>query len=65
MDIIDRRGSYYSYGETRLGQGRENSKEFLRENPDIANEIEEAIRRESGLFPVDAEEEIEAEESDE
>ncbi|MGD2057720.1 MAG: recombinase RecA [Anaerolineales bacterium] len=65
MDIIDRRGSYYSYGETRLGQGRENSKEFLRENPDIANEIEEAIRQASGLFPVDAEEEIEAEESDE
>ena len=45
MDIIERRGSYYSYGETRLGQGRENSKQFLRENPDMASEIEQAIRK--------------------
>jgi recombination protein RecA len=61
MDIIERRGSYYSYGETRLGQGRENSKQFLRENPDMASEIEQAIRRESGLFPVDKEDSVEEE----
>ena len=61
MDIIERRGSYYSYGETRLGQGRENSKQFLRENPDMASEIEQAIRQESGLFPVDEEDTIEEE----
>ncbi len=47
--IIDKRGSYYSYGETRLAQGRENAKEFLRENPDIADEIEQQIRESSGL----------------
>jgi recombination protein RecA len=64
LDIIERRGSYYSYGETRLGQGRENSKNFLRENPDTAVEIEHAIRQESGLLPLDAVEEVEAEESD-
>jgi len=47
--VIDKRGSYYSYGETRLGQGRENAKEFLRENTDIAAEIEQKVREESGL----------------
>jgi recombination protein RecA len=49
MDIIDKRGSYYSYGEQRLGQGRENSKQFLRENPALAMEIEAAIRESAGL----------------
>ena len=43
-EIIDKRGSFYSYGETRLGQGRENSKEFLRQNPAITNEIEGTVR---------------------
>jgi recombination protein RecA len=49
MDIIDKRGSYYSYGEQRLGQGRENSKQFLRENPALAMEIEATIRESAGL----------------
>jgi len=43
-DIIEKRGSFYNYGETRLGQGRENAKSFLRENPAMADEIEAAIR---------------------
>jgi recombination protein RecA len=43
-DIIEKRGSFYNYGETRLGQGRENAKMFLRENPEMAEEIETAIR---------------------
>jgi recombination protein RecA len=42
--LITKRGSFYSYGETRLGQGRENAKDFLRENPDMAAEIEAGIR---------------------
>lgn len=49
MDIIEKRGSYYSYGEQRLGQGRENSKEYLRENPQLSMEIEAAIRESAGL----------------
>jgi recombination protein RecA len=49
MEIIDKRGSYYSYGEQRLGQGRENSKQFLRENPEVASAIERAIRDAAGL----------------
>ena len=49
MGVIEKRGSYYSYGETRLGQGRENAKEFLRENPEIFHQIETHIRAEAGL----------------
>ena len=53
LDIIDKRGSFYSYSDVRLGQGRENSKQYLRENPDLANEIELAVRqqaKEGGLM---------------
>jgi recombination protein RecA len=48
LEIIDKRGAFFSYGETRLGQGRENSKEFLRQNPDLADEIEMVIRQRAG-----------------
>lgn len=44
LEIILKRGAFYSYGDVRLGQGRENAKEFLRQNPEIANEIEAAVR---------------------
>jgi recombination protein RecA len=49
MGVIEKRGSYYSYGETRLGQGRENAKEFLRGNEEIFYQIENQIRAEAGL----------------
>lgn len=45
LGIVDKRGAFFSYGETRLGQGRENSKEFLRQNPAVADEIEVTIRQ--------------------
>jgi len=45
LSIVDKRGAFFSYGEVRIGQGRENSKEFLRQNPDLANEIEAVIRQ--------------------
>jgi recombination protein RecA len=47
MDIIEKRGSFYSYGDLRLGQGRENSKDYLRQNPELAAEIELAIREQA------------------
>ncbi|MEE8121195.1 MAG: hypothetical protein V3T55_06675, partial [Anaerolineales bacterium] len=56
IDLITKRGSFYSYGETRLGQGRENAKNYLRENPDMASEIEAGIREDAGLDPVTNEE---------
>ncbi len=45
LGIVDKRGAFFSYGETRLGQGRENSKEFLRQNPVVAEDIEALIRQ--------------------
>lgn len=43
-DIIKKSGTWFSYNETRIGQGKENAKQFLRDNPDIANEVERRIR---------------------
>ncbi len=51
-DLIEKRGSYYSYGETRLGQGRENAKEYLRDNPELAMEIEAGARKAVDLRPL-------------
>ena len=48
-NIVDKSGSWYSYDSQRIGQGRENAKTFLRENPDMAAEIEAAIRLDAGL----------------
>jgi len=49
MDLVEKRGAYYSYGETRLGQGRENAKEFLRSNPELVLQIENKVRETVGL----------------
>lgn len=51
--LIDKRGAYFRYGETLLGQGRENAKLFLAENSQIMDEIEYLIRREAGLPVAD------------
>ena len=51
MGIVRKSGSFYSYGDTKLGQGRENSKKFLREHVDMAAEIEERIRSSAELEP--------------
>lgn len=48
-DLLDKRGSFYNYGETRLGQGRENAKRFLAENPVIMGELDGLIREKFGL----------------
>ena len=51
--IVDKAGSWYSYGEERIGQGRENVRVFLRENPAIADEIELRIRQDQGMIAED------------
>jgi len=48
--VIEKSGSWFSYGSERIGQGRENAKNYMREHPEAANAIEELIRRESGLI---------------
>ena len=47
--IVEKSGTWYSYEGERMGQGRENAKVFLEENPDISNQIEFAIRESAGL----------------
>lgn len=47
--IVEKSGAWFSHASQRLGQGRENAKGFLRDNPDIANKIEAAIRQNSGV----------------
>lgn len=54
LEIIVKRGSFYSYGDIRLGQGRENAKEYIKQNPLLAAEIEAAIRQQAarGELPL-------------
>ena len=47
--VVEKSGSWYSYGDERIGQGRENAKNFLKANPSIAADIEEKIRAANGL----------------
>jgi recombination protein RecA len=48
-ELVDKRGAYFRYGDTLLGQGRENAKVFLAENPPILDELENLIRKKAGL----------------
>jgi recombination protein RecA len=48
--IVEKSGSWFSYESQRIGQGRENSKQFLREHPEIVKKIEAAIRQNAGLI---------------
>jgi recombination protein RecA len=47
--IVEKSGAWFSYESQRLGQGRENAKTFLRDNPEVANKIESSIRQNSGV----------------
>jgi len=48
-NVVDKSGSWFSYGDLRLGQGKENAKQFLVENPDIAQEIEARVKTSLGM----------------
>jgi len=48
--IVEKSGAWFSYNSQRLGQGRENAKQFLKDNPELANEIELALRQSAGLI---------------
>ena len=58
LEIVAKRGAFFSYGDIRIGQGRENSKEFLRQNPDLAAEIDGVIRQRAMggdiMLPIEA-----------
>ncbi len=49
MGVLEKAGTWYSYGNERLGQGRENVRIFMKENPDIRDQVEEKVREELGL----------------
>ncbi len=53
LGIVNKSGSWYSYNETRIGQGRENAKKYLKENPEISLEIENAVRKHYDLDTLD------------
>jgi len=57
--VVDKSGSWFSYGDQRIGQGRENAKTFLKDNPEVMAEIEQQIRTSNGL---DLEAELEGDE---
>ena len=66
LGIVNKSGAWYSYGEERLGQGRENVKELLTERPELAADIENQVRRQVGLpFKEDAKPPVAAESSPE
>jgi recombination protein RecA len=48
--LVEKSGSWFSYNSTRIGQGRENAKQFLRDNPEMTTEIETKIRANAGLI---------------
>ncbi len=49
QDLVQKSGSFFSYGETRLGQGRNNAKQFLKDNPELSLEIETKVRTALGI----------------
>jgi len=54
LDIVKKSGSWFSYGDIRLGQGRENAKQYIKEHPDLAHEIENAARKHFGMKELEA-----------
>jgi recombination protein RecA len=54
-NIVDKSGAWYSYNGERIGQGRENVRQFLIQNTDITDKIEKKLRQELGLIPAPAE----------
>ncbi|MGC7405082.1 recombinase RecA [Pandoraea pneumonica] len=58
--IVEKSGAWYSYNGEKIGQGKDNAREFLRENPDIAHEIENKVRASLGVTAINETGEIEA-----
>lgn len=59
--IVDRSGSWFSYGKTRLGQGKEKARQFLVDNPEITEEIKQKVLQARGLIAAPEEKAVEAE----
>ncbi|WP_114571550.1 recombinase RecA [Exiguobacterium flavidum] len=59
LDIVQKSGAWYSYNEERLGQGRENAKQYLVEHPEVGEEVERLIREHHGLGEPNLDEDVE------
>jgi recombination protein RecA len=57
-DIIEKSGAWFSYGDVRLGQGRENAKQFLKDNPDLFAEIRQKVLDKKGVLKPRAKVEV-------
>lgn len=53
--IVEKSGAWFAFGGERLGQGRENAKQFLKENPSVRQAVEDRVRKELGLLRETAE----------
>ena len=58
LNIVQKRGSFYNYGEVRLAQGRENAKNFLADNLDLALGIENKVREAHNLPPKETDQQV-------
>ena len=56
LGIINKSGAWYAYEDGKIGQGRENAKQYLKENPDVAAEVEAKVREHYGLVEGNTEE---------
>jgi recombination protein RecA len=67
MGVVEKRGSFYTVGEAKIGQGRENAKQYLKDNPDLTQQLEMRIRdaAQIGAAPLDFREESETETEEE
>jgi len=52
LNLVEKSGSWFSYKSDRIGQGRENAKQFLKENPDICGKLETEVRKALGLISI-------------
>jgi recombination protein RecA len=59
LNLVQRSGTWYSYGKERMGQGRENARRFLQENPEISAELRHGILEQMGLLKKKEEEPVE------
>ncbi len=64
-DIVEKSGSWYSYDSNRIGQGKENARNFLKDNPEIADKIEATIREKAGITKIAIEASAEVQNEDE
>jgi recombination protein RecA len=58
MNVLDKSGTWISFGETKMGQGREAAKTFLKEHPDVYAKVEKLVKQKAGLIPQDVKPEV-------